>query len=63
MAEEYRIVERQLPLLGLGGHNLLAILDPSGNVIGELDGIAVNPDGEPAAGGIGWIPLLSKISS
>lgn len=63
MADLYRIVERQLSLVGIGGHNLLALLDPSGNVIGELDGIAVNPGGEPAAGGIGWLPFYHKLGT
>lgn len=44
---DYRIVEAQLPLVGgLGGHNLLAVLGPDGNVVKELNGIATNPQGE-----------------
>lgn len=32
----YRIVKSQLPLVGgLGGHNLIAVLDPKGNVVHE----------------------------
>jgi hypothetical protein len=42
----YSIVEAQLPLVGgLGGHNLLVVKDPNGNVIGELDGLATGIDG------------------
>ena len=36
MSGYYRIVEAQLPLVGgLGGHNLIAVLNPSGQVIQE----------------------------
>jgi hypothetical protein len=35
---DYRIVKAQLPVLGFGGHNLLVLLDPDGNVVAELDG-------------------------
>lgn len=62
MADQYRIVETQLPLVGgLGGHNLLAILDPSGNVVRELNGIATNPQGEELP--IGFIPFYHKLTA
>ncbi len=33
MADQYKIVEAQLPLIfGLGGHNLLVILDSNGTL-------------------------------
>ncbi len=58
----YQIVERQLPLLGgISGHNLLAVLDPNGNVVFELNGFATDPNGEPAALGIGWLPLYHRL--
>lgn len=42
----YRIVKSQLPLVGgLGGHNFIAVLDPSGKVVHELNGLATSKDG------------------
>jgi hypothetical protein len=56
MAEgQYRIVKAQLPLIGgLAGHNFLALIDPDGNVIGELHGLATGADGRPKP--IGHLP-------
>ena len=62
MPDQYQIVETQFPILGIGGHNLLAILDPNGNVIAELDGLATNPDGTPTDLGIGWIPFHHRLN-
>ncbi|HWZ63605.1 MAG TPA: hypothetical protein VNX02_11325 [Steroidobacteraceae bacterium] len=51
----YKIVEAQLPLLaGLGGHNLIAVLNPAGNVIYEFDGLATSSSGEIKP--IGYLP-------
>src|SRR5262249_28386651 len=51
----YRIFEAQLPLVGgLGGHNLLVVVDPDGRVIGELDGLATGADGKVKP--IGYLP-------
>ena len=62
MADQYRIVESQLPLLGgLGGHNLLALLDANGNVISELDGLASTPSGEILP--IGFIPFYHRLTT
>lgn len=59
MADQYRIVEAQLPLLGgLGGHNLLAILNSNGNVVREINGIATAPDGTELP--IGFIPFYHR---
>ncbi|UWU79656.1 hypothetical protein N2603_14685 [Bradyrhizobium huanghuaihaiense] len=56
MAEgQYRIVKAQLPLIGgLAGHNFLALIDPDGNVMGELHGLATGADGLPKP--IGHLP-------
>ncbi|QOG17260.1 hypothetical protein [Bradyrhizobium sp. SEMIA] len=52
---QYRIVKAQLPLIGgLAGHNFLALIDPDGNVIGELHGLATGADGLPKP--IGHLP-------
>lgn len=52
---DYRIIKAQLPLaLGLGGHNLLVLLDPDGNVVAELDGEATDANG--ASKPIGYLP-------
>jgi len=61
MADQYRIVESQLSLLGgLGGHNLIAILNPDGSVYKELDGIATTPGGTELP--IGFIPFYHRLS-
>ena len=40
-SENYRIVKSQLPLVGgMGGHNFIAVLDPSGKVVHELNWIS-----------------------
>ncbi|MGY8633214.1 hypothetical protein RAD15_12125 [Bradyrhizobium sp. 14AA] len=56
MAEgQYRIVKAQLPLIGgVAGHNFLVLIDPDGNVIGELHGLATGADGLPKP--IGHLP-------
>src|SRR5580700_4137897 len=55
MGTTYSIVEAQLPLVGgIGGHDLLVLKDPDGNVIGELDGLATGSDGEIKP--IGYLP-------
>jgi hypothetical protein len=60
MADQYRIVEAQLSLIGgLGGHNLLAILDSNGNVVREINGIATAPDGTELP--IGFIPFYHRL--
>ena len=60
MADQYRIVEAQLSLIGgLGGHNLLAILDSNGNVVRELNGIATTPDGTELP--VGFIPFYHRL--
>ena len=60
MADQYRIVEAQLSLIGgLGGHNLLAIVDANGNVVRELNGIATTPDGTELP--IGFIPFYHRL--
>jgi hypothetical protein len=51
---DYRIVKAQLPVLGFGGHNLLVLLDPDGNVVAELDGEATDADGNSKP--IGYLP-------
>ena len=46
--DTYQIVESQLQILGgIGGHNLLVVLNPQGNPIAELDGWATGADKEP----------------
>ncbi|HXH43580.1 MAG TPA: hypothetical protein VNK51_07015 [Bradyrhizobium sp.] len=56
MAEgQYRIVKAQLPLIGgVAGHNFLVLIDPDGNVIEELHGLATGADGLPKP--IGHLP-------
>lgn len=51
---DYSIVKAQLPVLGLGGHNLLVLLDPDGNVVAELDGEAADANGNSKP--IGYLP-------
>ena len=54
-SENYRIVKSQLPLVGgMGGHNFIAVLDPSGKVVHELNGLATSKDG--AIKPIGYLP-------
>ncbi|WP_230479391.1 hypothetical protein [Kingella kingae] len=54
-SENYRIVKSQLPLVGgMGGHNFIAVLDPSGKVVHELNGLATSEDG--AIKPIGYLP-------
>ena len=55
MANGYSIVLSQLPLRGLpAGHNLLVLLDPAGNPISQINGLAMSPDGQVKA--IGFWP-------
>lgn len=55
----YRIVKSQLPLVGgLGGHNLIAVLDPKGNVVHELNGLATSKDGKIKP--IGYLPSVNS---
>src|SRR5882724_11758117 len=55
MSGYYRIVEAQLPLvLGLAGHDLIAVLNPAGKVITEFDGLATSASG--AIKPIGYLP-------
>lgn len=56
MAEgQYRIVKAQLPLIGgVAGHNFLVLIDPDGNVLEELHGLATGADGLPKP--IGHLP-------
>ncbi len=54
MSGEYTITESQLSVAGAGGHNLLVLKDPNGNVIGELDGLATSASGEIKP--IGYLP-------
>jgi hypothetical protein len=55
MGTTYKIVEAQLPVVGgLGGHDLLVLEDPNGNVIGELDGLATGSNGQIKP--IGYLP-------
>ena len=51
----YKIVKSQLPLVGgTAGHNLIAVLDPNGRAIHELNGLATSKDGEIKP--IGYLP-------
>lgn len=50
----YTIVQAQLPVAGLGGHNLLVIKDPNGKVIAEVDGLATGANGIPKP--MGYLP-------
>lgn len=55
MNESYRIVESQLPLLGgLGGHNMIVLLDGAGKLLYELDGLATGIDGKIKP--VGYLP-------
>ncbi|MEJ7745653.1 MAG: calcium-binding protein [Luteimonas sp.] len=50
MSDQYRIVIASLPLNipGIGnvaGHNYLVLLDPNGNVVSEINGLATGSDG------------------
>ncbi len=56
----YRIVEAQLQIVGgIGGHDLLVVIDPQGNVIKELDGLATGSDNQPTA--IGVLPWTTRL--
>jgi predicted Zn-dependent protease len=66
VAGNYKIVESQLPLVGgLGGHNLEVLIDPNGNIVAELDGLATsaptaaNPQGTVQA--IGFFNSSLKV--
>ncbi|MEW6346969.1 MAG: calcium-binding protein [Pseudomonadota bacterium] len=51
----YSILEAQLPLVGgVAGHDLLVLVDPDGNVIGEIDGLATGSNGQIKP--IGYLP-------
>lgn len=55
MSGYYKIVEAQLPLIfGLAGHDLIAVLNPSGQVIQEFDGLATGSNNVPKP--IGYLP-------
>ncbi|MBJ7308924.1 hypothetical protein ACFOLJ_13065 [Rugamonas sp. CCM 8940] len=55
MPGTYDIIQSQLPLVGgLGGHNLIAIRDPGGNIIREYNGLATSSDGTIKA--VGYLP-------
>jgi hypothetical protein len=55
MSGYYRIVEAQRPIvLGLAGHDLIAVLNPSGQVIQEFDGLATSANGQIKP--IGYLP-------
>jgi hypothetical protein len=44
---QYRIAQAQLPLLnGIAGHNFLVLLDPNGEIVGELHGMARDAKGK-----------------
>jgi len=52
-APTFRIVEAQLQILGgLGGHNLLVVLDQNNKVVHELDGLATDSSGHPVTMGV-----------
>ena len=44
---------------GIGGHNLLVVLDPQGNIIKELDGLATGSNGQPTT--IGLLPWTTRL--
>jgi hypothetical protein len=51
----YKIVEAQLPIvMGLAGHDLLAVLNPAGQVIQEFEGLATSSSGQIKP--IGYLP-------
>ncbi|MDO4644109.1 MAG: hypothetical protein Q4A74_09735, partial [Cardiobacteriaceae bacterium] len=51
----YTIVKSQLPLLGgIAGHNFIAVLNPNGQVIHELNGLATSKDNKIKP--IGYLP-------
>ena len=49
-----QVVMSQFPLLGLFGHNLLVMLDATGTVIAELDGLASSKTGRIKP--VGYLP-------
>lgn len=55
MPGNYTIISSQLPLVGgTAGHNLVVVLDPSGHVMHEFDGLATGANGQIKP--IGYLP-------